>query len=129
VAGPKRRPWWLWQKSNDARAARENVHRHYDLGNEFYRLWLDRDLVYTCAYFPTPDATLEEAQVAKMDLVCRKLGLQPGERVIVEGMQKVRPGMQVKVEKRSSAEAVPATTPAGQPEKAPGAAGSPKTGG
>ena len=38
---------------------RENVHHHYDLGNDFYRLWLDRDMVYTCAYFPTPDATLE----------------------------------------------------------------------
>ena len=42
-------------------------------GNEFYRLWLDREMVYTCAYFPTPDATLEEAQIAKMDRVCRKL--------------------------------------------------------
>ena len=57
----KRRPWWLWQQSNDVHAARENVHHHYDLGNEFYRLWLDREMVYTCAYFPTPDATLEEA--------------------------------------------------------------------
>jgi cyclopropane-fatty-acyl-phospholipid synthase len=82
---PTRRPWWLWQKSNDARAARENVHHHYDLGNEFYRLWLDRDMVYTCAYFPTPDATLEEAQMAKMDRVCRKLRLQPGDRVIEAG--------------------------------------------
>ena len=74
----KSRPWWLWQKSNDARAAKENVHHHYDLGNDFYRLWLDRELVYTCAYFPTPDATLEDAQVAKTDLVCRKLQLKPG---------------------------------------------------
>jgi cyclopropane-fatty-acyl-phospholipid synthase len=80
-----RRPWWLWQKSNDAHAARDNVHHHYDLGNELYRLWLDRDMVYTCAYFPTPDATLEEVQIAKMDLVCRKLQLKPGERVIEAG--------------------------------------------
>jgi cyclopropane-fatty-acyl-phospholipid synthase len=80
-----RRPWWLWQPSNDARAARENVHHHYDLGNDFYRLWLDRDMVYTCAYFPTPDATLEDAQIAKMDLVCRKLHLRPGEHVIEAG--------------------------------------------
>ena len=80
-----RRPWWLWQKSNDARAARDNVHHHYDLGNEFYRLWLDREMVYTCAYFPTADTTLEEAQIAKMDLVCRKLQLKPGERVIEAG--------------------------------------------
>ena len=81
----KRRAWWLWQESNDVRTARENVHRHYDLGNEFYQLWLDRQMVYTCAYFPTPDCTLEEAQVAKMDRVCRKLQLKPGERVVEAG--------------------------------------------
>jgi cyclopropane-fatty-acyl-phospholipid synthase len=80
----KYRPW-LWQKSNDIRAARDNVHTHYDLGNEFYKLWLDRRLVYTCAYFPTPESTLEDAQVAKMDLVCRKLQLRPGERVVEAG--------------------------------------------
>lgn len=82
---PTRRSWWLWQKSNDARAARENVHQHYDLRNDFYRLWLDRDMVYTCAYFPTPGTTVEDAQIAKMDLVCRKLQLRPGERVIEAG--------------------------------------------
>ncbi len=81
----KRRPWWLWQRSNDVDAARENVHHHYDLGNSFYKLWLDREMVYTCAYFPDRTATLEEAQLAKMRLVCRKLGLQPGERVIEAG--------------------------------------------
>jgi cyclopropane-fatty-acyl-phospholipid synthase len=85
LGNSKPRPWWLWQRSNDVRAARENVHLHYDLGNEFYRLWLDREMVYTCAYFPTRDCALEEAQVAKMDLVCRKLGLKPGERVIEAG--------------------------------------------
>ena len=76
------RPWWAWQRSNGVRAARDNVHGHYDLGNSFYRLWLDREMVYTCAYFPTPDAALEDAQTAKMDLVCRKLRLRPGDRVI-----------------------------------------------
>ncbi len=80
-----RRPWYLWQKSNDTRAARENVHHHYDIGNDFYRLWLDEEMVYTCAYFPTPDASLEEAQTAKLDLVCRKLDLKPGERVVEAG--------------------------------------------
>jgi cyclopropane-fatty-acyl-phospholipid synthase len=81
----KQRPWWLWQPTSEESAARENVHHHYDLGNEFYRLWLDREMVYTCAYFPEPDSTLEEAQVAKMDLVCRKLQLTPGDRVIEAG--------------------------------------------
>lgn len=80
-----RRPWYLWQKSNDRRASRENVHHHYDIGNDFYQLWLDDQMVYTCAYFPTTDATLEEAQIAKLDLVCRKLELRPGEKVIEAG--------------------------------------------
>jgi cyclopropane-fatty-acyl-phospholipid synthase len=79
------RAWWLWQRSNDEHVARENVHRHYDLGNQFYRLWLDREMVYTCAYFPEPGCTLERAQIAKMDRVCRKLGLKPGERVVEAG--------------------------------------------
>jgi cyclopropane-fatty-acyl-phospholipid synthase len=72
-------------RSNSLDTARDNVHRHYDLGNQFYRLWLDRELVYTCAYFPEPESTLEDAQIAKMDLVCRKLGLRPGERVVEAG--------------------------------------------
>jgi cyclopropane-fatty-acyl-phospholipid synthase len=80
-----RRAWWRWTRANDARASRQNVHRHYDLGNQFYRLWLDRAMVYTCAYFPTPETTLEDAQIAKMDLICRKLRLQAGERVIEAG--------------------------------------------
>jgi len=65
--------------------ARKNIYHHYDLGNDFYRLWLDEQMVYTCAYFPTPDTTLEQAQIAKMDHVCRKLRLQAGERVIEAG--------------------------------------------
>jgi cyclopropane-fatty-acyl-phospholipid synthase len=84
--GPVRpRAWWQRQSPNSGIAARHNVHHHYDLGNAFYRLWLDREMVYTCAYFSTPGATLEEAQIAKMDLVCRKLHLKPGERVIEAG--------------------------------------------
>lgn len=70
---------------NSLHGSRENIHRHYDLGTDFYRLWLDRDLVYTCAYFPSPSATLEEAQTAKLDYVCRKLQLRPGERVVEAG--------------------------------------------
>ena len=65
--------------------ARRNVHHHYDLGNDFYRKWLDRDLVYTCAYFAKERMSLDEAQYAKLELVCRKLRLQPGERVVEAG--------------------------------------------
>jgi cyclopropane-fatty-acyl-phospholipid synthase len=81
---PSRRHW-SWTRANTEHAARDNVHHHYDLGNDFYRLWLDRDLLYTCAYFPRADCTLEEAQTAKMDRVCRKLRLRPGERVVEAG--------------------------------------------
>ncbi|HPG89212.1 MAG TPA: class I SAM-dependent methyltransferase, partial [Hyphomicrobium sp.] len=55
---------------------------HYDLSNAFYALFLCPEMVYTCAYFPTPETTLEEAQIAKLDIVCRKLRLRPGERML-----------------------------------------------
>jgi len=58
------------------------IHFHYDLSNEFYALFLDPAMVYTCAYFPRWDATLEEAQIAKLDMICRKLRLQPGEEFL-----------------------------------------------
>jgi cyclopropane-fatty-acyl-phospholipid synthase len=65
--------------------ARNNIHHHYDIGNAFYRLWLDSELIYTCAYFPDAAASLEEAQLAKMEYVCRKLRLKPGESVVEAG--------------------------------------------
>jgi cyclopropane-fatty-acyl-phospholipid synthase len=72
-------------RRNTLAGSRRNVHHHYDLGNDFYTLWLDRELVYTCAYYPTADASLDEAQQAKLDLVCRKLQLRPGETVAEAG--------------------------------------------
>lgn len=71
--------------ANSLDGSKHNIHRHYDIGNDFYGLWLGRTMAYTCAYFPTPVATLDEAQVAKMDHVCRKLRLQPGEHVAEAG--------------------------------------------
>ncbi len=65
--------------------SRRNIHHHYDIGNEFYKLWLDEQLVYTCAYFPCQNTSLEEAQFAKLDHVCRKLRLRPGEKVVEAG--------------------------------------------
>lgn len=73
------------ERPNSLASARRNVHHHYDLGNAFYETWLDRDLVYTCAYFADSQMTLESAQQAKFDLVCRKLRLQPGESVVEAG--------------------------------------------
>lgn len=94
--GQARRGWHvsfadkLWPsgkrlRHNTRSRARDNIHHHYDLGNEFYRLWLDERMVYTCAYYEHPDATLEEAQLAKMDHVCRKLELKPGQTVVDAG--------------------------------------------
>jgi cyclopropane-fatty-acyl-phospholipid synthase len=80
---PPRR--WRRPHANTPGGSRANIHHHYDIGEDFYKLWLDRELVYTCAYFPSPSATLEEAQEAKMELVCRKLWLARGETVVEAG--------------------------------------------
>jgi cyclopropane-fatty-acyl-phospholipid synthase len=77
--------WLRWLQANTLGGSHNNIHAHYDIGNEFYKLWLDRQLVYTCAYFPTPDAILEDAQIAKMDHICRKVRLQTGETVVEAG--------------------------------------------
>ena len=77
--------WLHHGRRNTLSAARNNIHHHYDLGNDFYGLWLDQQLSYTCAYFPSADMTLEQAQIAKMDLVCRKLRLRPDETVVEAG--------------------------------------------
>jgi cyclopropane-fatty-acyl-phospholipid synthase len=77
---------WLQRvQANTLDGSAANIHHHYDLNADFYKLWLDPRLVYTCAYFPNPSATLEESQLAKMDLVCRKLQLQPGEQIVDAG--------------------------------------------
>ena len=61
---------------------REAIRYHYDVSNEFYRLFLDSRLVYSCAYFKDPDTDLETAQVGKLDLICRKLRLKAGQRLL-----------------------------------------------
>ncbi|GAC1037464.1 C17 cyclopropane fatty acid synthase CfaB [Pseudomonas sp. No.117] len=68
-------------KATDASA----VAYHYDLSNDFYRLWLDPELVYSCAYFQTGEEDLATAQRDKLELLCRKLRLQPGERLLDVG--------------------------------------------
>ncbi len=77
--------WLTRPRSNSLATARDNIRHHYDIGNAFYRLWLDREMVYTCAYYTAPEATLEEAQRAKMDHVARKLRLAPGQTVFEAG--------------------------------------------
>jgi cyclopropane-fatty-acyl-phospholipid synthase len=72
-------------RRNTLDGSRENIHHHYDIGNDFYSLWLGDTMAYTCAYYPRPDATLDEAQLAKFEHVCRKLQLRSGERVVEAG--------------------------------------------
>ena len=71
---------------NSIDKAKNNIHHHYDLGNKFYELWLDKEAMqYTCAYFPDPEYSIEQAQIAKLHHVCRKLQLKPGDRVVEAG--------------------------------------------
>ena len=60
----------------------EAIRYHYDVSNEFYRLWLDRNMIYSCAYFETGEEDLDTAQEQKLDHICRKLRLSPGERLL-----------------------------------------------
>jgi cyclopropane-fatty-acyl-phospholipid synthase len=81
LAGWLRRP-----RPTTREASRDNIYHHYDIGNDFYRLWLDREhLAYTCAYFARPEMTIEQAQSAKLEHVCRKLRLSPDLVVIEAG--------------------------------------------
>lgn len=71
---------------NTMRGSRENIHHHYNIGNPFYELWLDREAMqYTCAYFANPAMTIEQAQAAKLHHVARKLQLKPGQTVVEAG--------------------------------------------
>jgi cyclopropane-fatty-acyl-phospholipid synthase len=70
---------------NDRRRARRHIAAHYDLGNDLFSLFLDPAMVYSCAYFESPDASLADAQAAKLDRICRSLQLRPGERLLEIG--------------------------------------------
>ncbi|WP_102125662.1 SAM-dependent methyltransferase [Deinococcus planocerae] len=72
----------LHGESHSRERDRQAVQAHYDVSNDFYRLWLDTRMVYSCAYFPRGTETLDEAQEAKLELICRKLRLKGGERLL-----------------------------------------------
>lgn len=82
---PSLRNHFLPRKGHSLGESKTSVHHHYDIGNAFYRLWLDEQMAYTCAYYERPDMSLEQAQVAKFDHVCRKLRLQPDDVVVEAG--------------------------------------------
>jgi cyclopropane-fatty-acyl-phospholipid synthase len=73
------------QVAESPESDRDAIQHHYDVGNDFYRLWLDPHLVYTCAHYEHPEMSLADAQTAKLDLICRKLQLQPGETLLDVG--------------------------------------------
>jgi cyclopropane-fatty-acyl-phospholipid synthase len=78
--------WINRPRGNSISGSKQNIHHHYDLGNEFYRLWLDTEAMqYTCAYFASPDMSIEQAQRAKLDHIARKLRVQPGDVVYEAG--------------------------------------------
>lgn len=74
-----------WLSRNTRAGSRRNIAAHYDLGNDFYRLWLDETMMYSSGVFERPDSTLLEASVAKIDRICRKLRLSPSDHVIEIG--------------------------------------------
>lgn len=74
-----------WLRANTLRGSRGNIAAHYDLSNAFFEQFLDPTMTYSCAVFESADATLEEAQVAKLDRVCRKLALEPDDHVLEIG--------------------------------------------
>lgn len=69
-------------KTEEHSNSRESIAHHYDVSNDFYRLWLDREMVYSCAYFPEVDRSLDKAQRDKLDYICRKLRLIPNQTLL-----------------------------------------------
>jgi cyclopropane-fatty-acyl-phospholipid synthase len=72
-------------KGNTLSGSRRNISYHYDLGNEFYRLFLDPTMAYSCAYYQTPDDPLDQAQLRKFERICRKLQLCPSDHLLEIG--------------------------------------------
>ncbi len=74
-----------WMHRNTEKGSRRNIAAHYDLGNDFYGLWLDETMMYSSAVFPREGMSLAEGSREKLDLICRKLALVPGDKVIEIG--------------------------------------------
>jgi len=74
-----------WLNRNTKAGSKKNIAAHYDLGNEFFRLMLDETMMYSCAYFERPEATLAEASRAKNERICRKLQLLPSDHLLEIG--------------------------------------------
>lgn len=77
--------WAHWRRDNTRSGSRRNIHEHYDLGNTFFQLFLDPNLMYSCAVYGQVDDSLESAQVNKLRLICERLDLRPGDRLLEIG--------------------------------------------
>ena len=84
IAGLVNRVYHHWH-ANSKTGSRRNIHAHYDLGNEFFRLMLDETMAYSSGIFLTPTSTLREASLEKMDRICRKLDLRPSDHLLEIG--------------------------------------------
>lgn len=84
LAGNAMRIWHQWRR-NTRSGSRRNIAAHYDLGNDFFELFLDDSLMYSSAIFTRPDESLEQAQARKLDRICQKLDLKPGQHVVEIG--------------------------------------------
>jgi cyclopropane-fatty-acyl-phospholipid synthase len=73
------------RNKNTLRGSRRNIGYHYDLGNDFYQIFLDENMAYSCAYYESPEDSLEDAQIQKFDRICRKLQLTPADHVLEIG--------------------------------------------
>src|SRR5690606_36145352 len=74
-----------WYHRNTRTGSRRNIQAHYDLGNELFELFLDPTMMYSSAVFPREDASLEEASLHKLDLICRRLDLKPTDHLLEIG--------------------------------------------
>ena len=85
VLGRPMQKLFHYLNKNTRHGSRSNIAAHYDLGNDFYQLWLDPKMMYSAAYFDTPETSLDNASIAKLDRICRKLDLSPDDNVIEIG--------------------------------------------
>lgn len=74
--------FWNWQKNASRKEQEKGVQDHYDLGNDFFRLWLDETMIYSCAYFRSKNDSLKKAQLQKIDHTLKKLNLKEGEKLL-----------------------------------------------
>lgn len=84
IATPIRKLLHAWNR-NTEEGSQRNIAAHYDLGNDFFRLFLDETMMYSCALFERPEMSLKDASIAKLDRICQRLNLQPGDRVVEIG--------------------------------------------